>query len=361
MTYPETFEAVGIVDFDKPYEPKRFEFKPQPFRDHDLDIKIECCGVCGSDLHAVDGVWGKPDVSIAVGHEIIGEVVRVGPKAKEGIKVGDRVGVSAICDTDGSCVACKLEKENYCDNRTLTYMAKIEGTDDLTQGGNASHIRVNSKWAFKIPDGLESVYAAPLLCGGVTGFAPLLDHGIKAGDKVGIIGIGGIGHMTVLFAKALGCEVTVISRGRSKEEDARKLGADHYIASSEPNAYEGKGRTLDFIINTSFSVATKEMGNWMSLLKPKANLNLISFPENFVLNLDPWTLFNGGNSVGVSALGSPNQIDYMLEFAAKHNIKPWVEVVDINEKNLGETWKRLKKGDVKYRFTLTGYDKFFKA
>lgn len=236
MVYPETFQAVGIVDYDDFPNPKQFEYEPQQFRDYDIDVRIECCGVCGSDLHAVAGNWGRPYAPIAVGHEIIGTIIKIGPTARPGLKLGDRVGVGAQCDSDGTCEACKKHCENNCDNIVNTYFGMYPESKKTTIGGNASHIRVNSKFAFKIPENLESIHAAPLLCGGITGFSPLIQNKITSEHHVGVVGIGGIGHMTILFAKALGCKVTAISRSFSKQEDAKKLGANYYVSTSDPES-----------------------------------------------------------------------------------------------------------------------------
>lgn len=360
MVYPETFKAVGVVDYDDWMNPKLFEYKPQEFRDYDIDIEIEACGVCGSDLHAASGNWGRPYAPVAVGHEIIGKVVKVGPKAKEGIKLGDRVGVGAQCDCDNSCIACELNLQSNCRNHVGTYFGHNKETGFNTIGGNASHVRVNSQFAFKIPELLETVTAAPLLCGGITGFAPLLHNKVTKGTKVGVVGIGGIGHMTVLFAKALGAEVTAISRSDSKKEVAEKLGADHYAATSDEDFGKYKD-TLDLIVNTGNSFSGSSMEKLLSMLRPRGKLVFITAPPvSEKLELPPFPMLMNNISVGGSAIGTPDEIEYMLKFAAEHNIKPWVEAVDISEENLGKTWKRTKDGDVRFRFTMVGYDKFFK-
>lgn len=361
MVYPETFEAVGVIDYADYKNPQKFTYEPQAFRDQDIDIEIECCGVCGSDVHAVSGNWGHPYAPVAVGHEIIGKVVKAGPKVREGIKVGDRVGVGAQCDADGTCHACKDGLENHCDQLVGTYFGVYPESEKPTIGGNASHIRVNSKFAFKIPENLESKYAAPLLCGGITGFGPLIQNKITAKDRVGVVGIGGIGHMTILFAKALGCEVTAISRGRSKEADAKKLGADHYIATSEPESIDARAHSLDIIVNTGSSFSESAFESLFKLLRARGKIVFITAPPiTEKLELTPGVLLGGGYEVGGSSFGSPEEIEYMLDFASKHNIKPWVETIDISEENLSNAWKRMQDGDVRYRFTMTGYDKFFK-
>lgn len=362
MVYPETIEAIGILSYDDFPKATKFEYKPQAFRDHDIDIKIDACGVCGSDIHAASGNWGRPYLPVAVGHEIIGTIVKLGPKAKAGLKLGDRVGVGAQCDCDDSCDSCQRHLENHCTNNVGTYFGTYPETKINTNGGNASHIRVNSKFAFKIPENLDTIHAAPLLCGGVTGFGPLIQHKITKKDKVGVVGIGGIGHMTVLFAKALGCEVTAISRGRSKEADAKKLGADHYVATSSEEDIAKHAGTLDIIVNTGSSFSGSSFTGVLKLLRARGKLVFITAPPaTEKIELAPFDLLWPGISIQGSAIGSPEEIEYMLNFASEHNIKPWVETIDISEENLGHAWKRAQEGDVHYRFTMVGYDKYFKT
>lgn len=359
--YPETFEAIGVHDYDDWTNTKRFEYTPQAFRDHDVDIEIIACGVCGSDTHCALGNWGRPFAPIAVGHEIVGKIVKIGPNAKKGLKVGDRVGVGAQVDCDDTCVACKDKHENNCRAQVTTYAGTYPETGVNTIGGNASHIRVNSKFAFKIPDSLETEYVAPLLCGGITGFYPLLEAKVGKGTKVGVSGIGGIGHMTILFAKALGAEVYAISRSDSKKEDAKKLGVDHFCATNEEDFVAKYKDTIDVLVNTSSTFKGSSFDKTLAMIKPRGKMMFITAPpigEN--LEIVPMTLLMNNISVHGSCIGSVDEIEFMLDFAAKHNIKPWVETVDISEENLGKTWERLEAGDCKFRFTMVGYDKCFK-
>lgn len=359
MPYPETIDAVGITDFTKWSQPERFSYKPQAFRDEDVDIEIDACGICGSDVWAASGHWGEPYKPVALGHEIIGRIVKVGPKTKAGLKLGDRVGVGAQCDCDDTCIPCKAGFDCNCKNSVFTYFGTYPETKINTHGGNASHIRLNSKFVFKIPDSIETIHAAPLLCGGITGFSPLLQNKVGKGSKVGVAGIGGIGHMTILFAKALGAEVTAISRSHSKEEDAKKLGADHFVAiADEDNSkYEF---SLDLIVNTSSSFTGTSFESMFALLKPRGKVVYITAPPvGEKITLTPQSLVSRNVAIGGSLLGTTEEIQYMLDFAAEHNIKPWVQTVELSEVNLGQAWQKVLDGDVKYRFTVVGYDKFF--
>ncbi|KAJ8140540.1 hypothetical protein OY671_006272 [Metschnikowia pulcherrima] len=360
--YPETFEAIGVHDFDDWLNTKRFEYTPQYFRDHDVDIEVMACGVCGSDTHCASGAWGRPFTPLAVGHEIVGKIVRIGPKAKKGLKLGDRVGVGAQVDCDETCIACEQKYENNCRNLVTTYRGTYPETGKRTIGGNASHVRVNSKFAFKIPDSLETAHVAPLLCGGITAFSPLLQANVGKGTKVGVSGIGGIGHMAILFAKALGAEVFAISRSNAKEQSAKELGADHFCATNDDDFVDKYKDTLDVLVNTSNSFEGSAFDKTLAMLRPRAKMMFITAPPmGHQLSLPPMPLLLNNISVQGSAIGSVDDIQYMLEFAAEHNIKPWVETVDISEENLGKTWKRLEEGDVKFRFTMVGYDKCFKT
>lgn len=361
MVYPETFTAIGVHDYDKWLEPKTFEYKPQEFRDYDVDVEIDACGVCGSDIHAASGNWGRPYAPVAVGHEIIGRIVKIGPNAKKGLKLGDRVGIGAQIDSDGNCIACEVGYDSNCRNMVGTYFGTYKESGLNTIGGNASHIRANSKFVFKIPDALSTEHAAPLLCGGITGFSPLLQTNVGKGTKVGVIGIGGIGHMTVLFAKALGAEVTAISRSNNKEKLASELGADHYAATDDSDFVEKYKDTVDVLVNTTSSFAGTSFDKTLAMLRPRGKLVFITGPPaGEKLELNPVQLLMNNTSVLGSAIGSTKEIEHMLEFAAEHNIKPWVETIDISEEGLSEAWRRAESGDVKFRFTMVNYDKFFK-
>ncbi|ODV92924.1 hypothetical protein CANCADRAFT_95453 [Tortispora caseinolytica NRRL Y-17796] len=360
MTYPETIDALGVVDYDKWPVPSKFSYKPREFRENDVDIQIDACAICGSDIHAAKGGWGRPYAPVAVGHEIIGKVVKVGSKASSNFKIGDRVGVGARCFYCQNCDACDRGFENNCENKVSTYFGVDKESGVPTQGGDASHIRVDGHMVFHIPDSLETNEAAPLLCGGITGFAPLLDNNVTKGTKIGIVGVGGIGHMAIQFAKALGAEVTAISRTRSKEEDAKKLGATHFVASGDPESMKEHKGTLDIILNTSSSLSQSAIDPLVTLLRARGTIALISFPPaDEKIELSAPTLLLPNLTVKGSALGTPEQTQYMLNFAAEHNIKPWVETFDINEKNLSDAWVHVESGKVRYRAVMTGFDKFF--
>lgn len=350
--------AIGVLDFNDWTNPKEFTYKPQELRPYDVEIKVEACGICGSDIHAANGDWGQPYTPLAVGHEIVGTVVNAGPDAR--FKIGDRVGVGAECDSCHTCTRCTEGHQNTCKKQVGTYLG-VYPSGQPTQGGYASHVRVNSEFAFKIPENMKSEDVAPLLCGGITGFRPLMTAGVKKGTKVGVNGIGGIGHMTILFAKALGAEVTAISRTYAKKELASSLGADHYVATSDKKAMEEHMDTLELIVNTGSSFLEGAIQDVLSLLRAYGHMTFITAPPvSEKLTIDPMFFLFNNISIGGSVTGSPSDIEYMLEVASKNNIKPMIETIDISEENVKTAWERMVKGDVRFRFVLTGYDKYFK-
>ncbi|GMG14170.1 oxidoreductase activity protein [[Candida] boidinii] len=357
---PEEFTAIGVVDFKKWLEPKEFTYKPRPARSYDVDIKVECCGICGSDVHLASGAYGEIFVPMGAGHEIIGEVIRVGDGVQK-LKVGDRVGVGAQCDSCGECVRCSNHHENNCRNHVLTFGGFYKDVNLPTQGGYSDYYRGSEKFMFKIPDSLESKYAAPLMCGGITGFRPLLTAGVKKGTRVGVSGIGGIGHMTILFAKALGAEVTAISRNHNKEELAKQLGADHFIATSDEDFEVKNFDSLDVIVNTASAYEKSLMNRVLQLLVPFGHFVAITAPKaGEMIEIDPLVLLRNNIIFSGNMIGSPGDIEHLLKFAAENKIKPWVEEISISESNVSKAWKRMKAGDVKFRFVLNDYNKCFK-
>ncbi len=357
----ECFQAIGVQDFDQWLRPKLFTYSPRPLRSCDIDIKIIACSVCGSDIHTANGDWGKPFVPMAVGHEIIGHIVQIGDSVnKRKFHIGQRVGVGPECDSCGKCWRCKNGYQNNCHDQTGTY-GFVTKDGYHTQGGYANYVRVNSEFVYEIPDSLSSIDAAPLLCAGVTGFRPLMKYGVTKGSKVAVSGIGGVGHLTVQFAKALGAEVTVISRSDEKRDMAKKLGADNYISTSNPHFPDKYTDTLDLIINTASTFGEDQIESIMSMLKPDGKFIFITMPKiTDRLTLSPFFLCSGNYLIGGTCIGAPHETEEMLKVAAKHNIKPWIETLDINEENVTLAWKRMLAGDVRFRIVFTGYEKFFK-
>lgn len=231
MGYPDTFEGFTV---DSPTTWNRFkksELKPKPFGDSDIDVEIECCGVCGSDVHTITGGWGEFKGPLCVGHEIVGKAIKVGKEVKT-IKEGDRVGVGAQIWACLKCANCKAKNENYCPHQVDTYNANYED-GSTAHGGYSNYIRAHEYFTFKIPDALPSHLAAPLLCAGITTYSPMVRAGVGAGKTLGVVGIGGLGHLAIQFGVALGAETYALTHSASKVDDAKKLGAKEAIVTTE--------------------------------------------------------------------------------------------------------------------------------
>ncbi|PQE33044.1 hypothetical protein CJF32_00011165 [Rutstroemia sp. NJR-2017a WRK4] len=360
MPYPETFTGFQIEDPAKWTEFHKNEYKPKPFGDFDVDIKILACGVCASDLHTVSGGWGEQKFPLCVGHEIVGTALRVGPKVTL-IKEGQRVGVGAQSYSCLQCRQCKNDNETYCQHQLDTYGAVWPDTGIVSQGGYASHVRTHEHWVFPIPDELATEQAAPMLCAGLTAFSPLVRNGCGPGKKVGIVGLGGIGHFGVMFAKALGAETWAISRSHAKEADAAKLGADGYLASADPDWNKEHVMTFDLIVNTASSNSGFNLGEYLSLLDVHGRWISVGLPEGEGQTVRTQDFLANGCLIGGSHLGSRKETLAMLDLAAKKGIKSWVETIEIGEEGLKTALTRLHANDVRYRFTMVGYDKCFGA
>ncbi|CCE61099.1 hypothetical protein TPHA_0A00140 [Tetrapisispora phaffii CBS 4417] len=360
MSYPEKFQGIAVTNPADWTHPKKISYDPKKFDDYDVDIKIEACGVCGSDVHRASSNWGPVKANQVVGHEIVGRVVKLGPKCKLGLKVGDRVGVGAQAKSCLNCKRCKSDNEPYCKSkdRVGTYSGTYSD-GYVSQGGYASHVRTHEHFVFKIPDNIPTELAAPLLCGGVTVFSPLLRNGCGPGKKVGVVGIGGIGHMGILFAKAMGAEVYAISRSSSKKEDSLKLGADYYIATQEEKDWATTyADTLDLIVLCASSLSDINIDDLVATMTIGGKIVSIAIPDaSQQLTLKPFGLL--GVYISNSALGSRKEIIQLLDLVSEKKIKPWVQTVPISEAGVNEVFERMEKGDVKYRFTLVDFDKEF--
>lgn len=345
----------GIADTKNWTDFKVYDFDLKKETDDDVDIAITHCGVCGSDVHTISGGWGplKHDFCIS-GHEIIGIATKVGKNVKD-IKVGDRVGVGAQVDSCGECVPCKDEEEQYCQGSNGkglvdTYNAQHNGCGTPAQGGYSTNIRTQQQFVFPIPEKIKSEHAAPMLCGGLTLFSPLIRNGAGPGKRVGIVGIGGLGHFGVMFAHALGAEVVAISHSPRKKEDALKMGASEFVSTGEnPNwAEEYKKKPFDLIINTASSNAV-DLASILSTLKVHGRLICVGMPED-VFKVRIQNFAGNGCLMGSSHIGSKKEALQMLALAAEKDIKPWVEVLPM--KDCSKAVKRVEDNDIRYRFVL---------
>jgi alcohol dehydrogenase (NADP+) len=326
------------------------EYEPKPWEEGDVDIQVTHSGICGSDLHTLRSGWGETDYPCVVGHEIIGKAVKVGKDVKN-IKIGDRVGVGAQSDSCRKCDECKAGNEQYCTVQNVNTYNSKHFNGGKAYGGHADYARVPSHFVIKIPEGVPSEAAGPLMCGGVTIYSPLKQGGAGPGKTVGIVGIGGIGHFGLLFAKALGADkVIAISRSSSKKEDAKKLGADDFIATAEDDKWEEKhAGTIDLIVST-VSAGDMPLSGYLSLLRPHGRFTQIGAPDDELPGFSAFALIAKNASISGSSIGDPETIKEMLELVAKEGIKPWIEVRDLKDAN--QAIVDMEAGKARYRYTL---------
>jgi uncharacterized zinc-type alcohol dehydrogenase-like protein len=317
--------------------------------DRDVQIEILFCGVCHSDLHAVRDEWNEfmPTVyPIVPGHEIVGRVTNAGSAVTKH-KRGDLVGVGCMVTADLTCDQCLADYEQFCPNRILTYNSPDEHLGGVTYGGYADHIVVDEHFVLRIPSNLDPAGAAPLLCAGITTYSPLRHWGATKGKKVGVVGLGGLGHMGVKLAHAMGAYVAVFTTSPEKKEDARRLGADEVIVSRNTNEMEKHAGTFDFILDTVS--AQHDINSYLALLARDGNLTLVGAPPQ-PLDVAAFSLIGGRHSLSGSAIGGIRETQEMLDFCGAHNLTADVEVIPIQKIN--EAYDRLAKSDVKYRFSI---------
>ncbi|KAF1966735.1 GroES-like protein [Bimuria novae-zelandiae CBS 107.79] len=316
------------------------DYEPKPFEETDIEIEISHCGVCGTDLHVLSSSWGPSSYPLVVGHEIIGKVSRVGSAVKD-LKIGDR-----------SCKRCENGLEAVCKGFIGTYGAEFQTPKGgKSFGGYAKTWRGPGAFAISIPEALPSEIAAPMLCGGVTVYNPLVANGAGPGKRVGVVGIGGLGHFAILFAKALKCdEVVAISRSSSKKEDALKLGADEFIATGEDmNWAANNAYCVDILIST-VSGSGFQTDQYLSLLDANGILIQVGAPEDPIPAFNAFSLIMGNRKPGGSMIGSRQQIKDMFELAAKQNIKSWVQVRPMKDAN--QVLLDFEDGKPRYRYVL---------
>ncbi|CAP92715.1 hypothetical protein E8E15_001774 [Penicillium rubens] len=331
------------------------EFEPKPWEETDVDIKVTHCGICGSDLHTLRSGWGPTNYPCCVGHEVVGIAVRVGTQVKGDIKVGDRVGVGAqsgSCENkDGDCESCASGLEQHCSKMVGTYNGTY-ANGGKSYGGYSTYNRSPSHFVIKIPDAISSADAAPMLCGGITTYSPLKRNGCGPGKTVGIVGVGGLGHFAILFAKALGADrVVAISRKSDKKEDALKLGADDFIATGEDEDWATRhASSLDLIISTASS-SKMPIVQYCGLLRVHGTFIQLGAPEDGALEIPAFVLIIKGLKLGGSLIGSPDEIREMLELAAAKGVKPWIQERPMKDAN--QAIVDMDKGDARYRYVLT--------
>ncbi|GAA1014587.1 NAD(P)-dependent alcohol dehydrogenase [Nocardiopsis tropica] len=336
--------AYGAVSATEPLVPMTVERRdPGP---HDVQIAIRYAGICHSDIHTVRSEWGPARYPVVPGHEIVGEVTAVGSEVTK-FAVGDRAGVGCFVDSCRECAACKAGEEQYCERgMTGTYNAK--GRDGQpTQGGYSQSIVVDENYVLRVPESIDYAAAAPLLCAGITLFSPLRHWNVGPGTKVAIIGLGGLGHMGVKLAAAMGAEVTVLSQSLKKMEDGLRLGAKHYYATSDPDTFTVLRNQFDVIINTVS--ANLDMHQYFGLLALDGTLVEVGLPEHPV-PVNVFDLTRQRRSFTGSQIGGIRQTQEMLDFCAEHGIASEIELISADQIN--EAYERVIASDVRYRFVI---------
>lgn len=323
-----------------------YSFERREPGDNDVVVNIQYCGICHTDIHQVADEWGGSIFPMVPGHEITGIVSKIGPKVSR-YKIGDKVGVGCFVNSCRKCDACKKNLEQYCTDGMVTTYNGTEKDGTVTFGGYSTSIVVDENYVLRIPDSLPLDRAAPLLCAGITLYSPLMHWKAGPGKKVAVIGLGGIGHMGVKIAHALGADVTVLSQSLRKQEDAKKLGADHFYATSDPETFEKLKGHFDLIINTVS--ADLDWNAYLELLALDGSMVVVGIPEKQT-TIGAFPLVAGRRSLAGSLIGGIKETQEMLDFCARHGISSEIELIPIQKVN--EAYKRILASDVRYRFVI---------
>lgn len=340
-------EVKGIAAFDPKSALGPYQFTRRAPRADDVVIDIKFCGICHSDIHQAKDEWGGSKYPMVPGHEIAGVVSAVGEKVKK-FKVGDRVGVGCFVDSCRTCSSCEAGLEQYCQGgMTGTYNSVERDGSQATQGGYSTKIVVHEDYVLRIPENLPLDAAAPLLCAGITLYSPLAHWKAGPGKKVAIVGMGGLGHMGVKIAAAMGADVTVLSHSMRKQEDAKAFGAKEFFATSNPETFQKLRGKFDLIINT-VSVGV-DWNQLLGLLRLDGSLVVVGIPEEAV-PVGAFSLIGGRRSLAGSLIGGIRETQEMLDFCGKHGIVCEIEKISASEVNTA--YERVVKSDVRYRFVI---------
>ena len=341
-----TIQGYAAQSATTPLAPHRFERRdPRP---DDVVIDILYCGVCHSDIHQARNEWHNSIYPMVPGHEIIGRISAVGPQVSK-FKVGDMVGVGCMVDSCQHCDACHAGLEQYCvEGAVWTYNA-IDRRDGMpTFGGYSERIVVSDKFVVSLPEKLDPKAAAPLLCAGITTYSPLRHWNIGKGSKVAVVGLGGLGHMGLKFAKAMGADVTLFTRTPDKEAEARRLGADHVVLSTDPAQMKAVSRAFDFILDTVPS--PHDLNPYLSTLAINGTLCLVGLLEPIEPPVQAGNVVLGRRSIAGSAIGGIAETQEMMDYCAEHGIAADIEMIDIQ--NINQAYERMLRSDVRYRFVI---------
>ncbi len=317
--------------------------------DHDVQIEILYCGICHSDLHSVRNEWSEfmaTNYPIVPGHEIVGRVTKVGSAVSK-FKAGDLAAVGCMVDSDGTCPQCRAGVEQFCPNMILTFNSPDKHLGGFTYGGYSESIVVDQRFVLRVPENLKLAGTAPLLCAGITTYSPMRRFKVGKGKKVGVVGLGGLGHMAVKFGRALGAHVIVFTTSPDKKEDALRLGAHEVILSRDANEMQKHVNSFDFILDTVS--AAHDINAYLNLLGREGNLTIVGAPPK-ALGVYAFSLIMRNRSFSGSSIGGIAETQEMLDFCGQHNITADVEVIPIQKVN--EAYERLMKSDVKYRFSI---------
>ena len=341
---PTTAKAFGVTSAESPVAPLSIERRA--LRPEDVAIRISHCGICHSDLHMAHNDWGMSLYPMVPGHEIVGEVVGVGSAVTK-FQVGDRTAVGCLVDSDLTCEHCKAGHENFCPHMVLTYSGIDRQDGSLTQGGYSEHVVVREEFVCRLPEALDISRAAPLLCAGITTYSPLRRFGVGPGQKVGIAGLGGLGHMGVKFAAAMGAHVTMITTSPEKGQDARELGAHDVLISKDEQAMAAAAERFDFILNTI--PVTHDLAPYVNLLRPNGTMVIVGAID-MLPGLHGGSLIMRNRVIAGSLIGGLPETQEMLDFCAEHGVHPEIETISPGEIN--GAWDRMVRGDVRYRFVI---------
>jgi uncharacterized zinc-type alcohol dehydrogenase-like protein len=341
MTTARAYAAQGAKTPLTPFSVERRE----P-RAHDVAIDILYCGVCHSDIHQARDEWGGSIFPMVPGHEIVGRVSKVGGAVTK-FKVGDAVGVGCFVDSCRACAQCRKGEEQYCLNGMVGTYNSRERDGSPTYGGYSTHITVDENYVLRIPESIPLDRAAPLLCAGITTYSPLRHYGVKAGDKLAVVGLGGLGHMAVKLGKAMGVDVTVLSTSPSKRDDALALGASHFAATADKATFKTLAGQFDFIMDTVS--APHDYNAYLRLLKVDGTMILVGAPEA-PTPLAAFSLIPRRLKLGGSMIGGIRETQEMLDFCAQHGVASDIEVIPVQQIN--EAYERMLKGNVRYRFVI---------
>ncbi|MGD8482671.1 MAG: NAD(P)-dependent alcohol dehydrogenase, partial [Gammaproteobacteria bacterium] len=328
--------------------PAPWQYESRDPRPDDVSIEVLFCGVCHTDIHFVENDWDMTVYPVVPGHEIIGRVTAVGPEVRR-FKAGDLVGVGCLVDSCRECSSCTKGLEQYCvEGPVFTYNGIDRHDGRVTYGGYSERLLVSERFVAQLPDGLDPAAAAPILCAGITTYSPLRHVGVKPGDRVGVVGMGGLGHMGIKFAKAMGAEVTLFTRTAAKVDEGKRNGADHVVISSDEEQMEAAAGSLQYLLDTV--PVEHDLNPYMACLGVDGVYLLVGQLTPLSPPVEAFPMILGRRSILGSAIGGMPETQEVLDFCAQHDISCDIEMLDI--RNIGEAYERMKRGDVRYRFVI---------